>query len=257
MFIQGRKMSKYSLQYIDQIKSLLDAMVNENCEALNQAANILADAIEGDGRIFAWGSTHSSTAMQDIYVRAGGLMVINAIFIPGLEALQASPFGITSRIERLEGYAEIILDYTPIRKGDVLIVVSVSGRNAVPIEMAKVAKERGAKIIAVTGYEYTKTVKPRHPGGRNMYAYADIVLDNKAKAGDAILEAPGCPAKFCPVSGITTSAILQCLVAETIEVLLSRKITPPVFMAQNVDGGEEFNNQMLAKYHGKIFYLKP
>lgn len=249
-------MGKLSHQYIEQIKNLLDEMVNENGEALNQAAIMLADAIEGDGRIFAWGSTHSSTTMQDIYVRAGGLMVINAIFIPGLEALQASPFGITSKIERLEGYAEIILDYTPIRKGDVLIVVSVSGRNAIPIEMAKVAKEKGAKVIAVTGYEYTKSVTPRHPGGKNMYAYADIVLDNKAKAGDAILEAPGCPAKFCPVSGITSSAILQCLVAETIERLLSRGIIPPVFMAQNVDGGEEFNNKMLEKYSDKIFYVK-
>lgn len=250
-------MKKFVNQYIDQVKELLDQVVEEDSEELEKAASLLADAIEGDGRIFAWGSTHSSTTMQDIYVRAGGLMLINAIFIPGLEALQTGPFGITSKIERLEGYAEVILDYTPIREGDVLIVVSVSGRNAVPIEMAKVAKERGVKVIAVTGYDYTKSVTPRHPGGKNMYAYADVVLDNKAKAGDAILEAPGCPAKFCPVSGITTSAVLQCLVAETIEILLSRGITPPVFMAQNVDGGEEFNNTMFQKYKDKIFYLKP
>lgn len=249
-------MGKLIIQYIEQIKILLDQIIAENKTELESAAKLLADAIEGDGRIFAWGSTHSSTTMQDIYVRAGGLMVINAIFIPGLEALHTSPFGITSKIERLEGYAEIVLDFTPIRKGDVLIVVSVSGRNAVPIEMAKVAKERGIKVIAVTGYEYTTNVTPRHPGGRNMYAYADVVLDNKAKAGDAILEASGCPAKFCPVSGITSSAVLQCLVAQTIEELLARGITPPVFMAQNVDGGEEFNNKMFEKYKNKIFYLK-
>lgn len=249
-------MGKYSNEYVNQVKTLLDRIVTEDSNELTQAATLLADAIEGDGRIFSWGSTHSSTTMQDIYVRAGGLMVINAIFIPGLEALQTGPFGITSQIERLQGYAEIVLDYTPIRKGDVLIVVSVAGRNAVPIEMAKVAKERGIKVIAVTGYEYSKSVTPRHPGGKNMYAYADVVLDNKAKAGDAILSAEGCLTKFCPVSGITSSAVLQCLIAETIEVLLSRKIIPPVFMAQNVDGGEEFNNKMFEKYKDKIFYLK-
>jgi len=250
-------MKKFINQYIEQIKDLLDQVVEDNSAEFEQAASIMADAIAGDGRIFAWGSTHSSTTMQDIYVRAGGLMVINAIFIPGLEALQTNPFGVTSKIERLEGYAEVILDHTPIRKDDVLIVVSVSGRNAVPIEMAKVAKERGVKVIAVTGYEYTKSVEPRHPGGKNMYAYADVVLDNKAKAGDAILEAEGCPAKFCPVSGITTTAVLQCLVAETIEQLLKRGVTPPVFMAQNLDGGEEFNNRMFKTYKDKIFYLKP
>jgi len=250
-------MKKYKNRYIDQIKDLLDQVVQDNSEEFVKAASIMAEAITGDGRIFAWGSTHSSTTMQDIYVRAGGLMVINAIFIPGLEALQTGPFGITSKIERLEGYAEIILDYTPIREGDVLIVVSVSGRNAVPIEMAKVAKDRGVKVIAVTGYDYTRSVTPRHPGGKNMYAYADVVLDNKAKAGDAILEAEGCPAKFCPVSGITTTAVLQCLVAETIEQLLERGVTPPVFMAQNLDGGEDFNNRMFEKYRNKIFYLMP
>lgn len=248
-------MGKYTKEYIRQIKLLLDSVEDQETE-LQRAATLLADAISADGRIFAWGSTHSSTTMQDIYVRAGGLMVINAIFIPGLEALQTGPFGITSKIERLEGYAEIALDFTPIRKGDVLIVVSVSGRNAVPIEMAKVARERGIKVIAVTGYEYTQSVTPRHPAGKNMYAYADVVLDNQAKAGDAILNAPGCPANFCPVSGVTTPALLQCLVAETIEILLSRGITPPVFMAQNVDGGEEFNNRMFEQYRNKIFYLK-
>jgi uncharacterized phosphosugar-binding protein len=249
-------MGKFTKEYIEKIKSLLD-QISADESSYKSAAKIMADAIEGDGRIFAWGSTHSSTTMQDIYLRAGGLMVINAIFIPGLEALQTNPFGITSQIERLQGYASIVLDYTPIRAGDVLIVVSVSGRNAVPIEMAKCAKERGIKVIAVTGYDYSTSVTPRHPDGKNMYAYADVVLDNKAKAGDAVLEAEGMPIKFCPVSGITSSAVLQCLVAETVEELLSRNVIPPVFMAQNVDGGEEFNNKMFQKYHDKIFYLKP
>jgi uncharacterized phosphosugar-binding protein len=248
-------MGTRSKEYIDKVKNLLDEIAQDE-ENLKSAARIIADAIEGDGRIFAWGSTHSSTTMQDIYVRAGGLMVINAIFIPGLEALHTSPFGITSQIERLQGYAEIALDYAPIRAGDVLIVVSVSGRNAVPIEMAKVAKERGIKVIAVTGLEYSNSVTPRHPDGKNMYAYADVVLDNKAKAGDAILEDKDMPAKFCPVSGVTSSAVLQCLVAETVDELLSRGVVPPVFMAQNIDGGEEFNNKMFEKYRDRIFYLK-
>lgn len=250
-------MATRSQEYIEIVKTLLDQIVEEEADHLKEAARLIADAIEGDGRLFAWGSTHSSTTMQDIYVRAGGLMVLNAIFIPGLEALQTNPFGVTSKIERLSGYAEVILDYTPIRAGDVLIVVSVSGRNAVPIEMAKIAKERGIKVIAVTGYEYSTSVEPRHPDGKNMYAYADVVLDNKAKAGDAVLAADGMPTKFCPVSGITSTAVLQCLVAETVDELLSRDIVPPVFMAQNLDGGEEFNNKMFEKYRDKIFYLKP
>jgi len=250
-------MSSFAKTYIEKIVNLLNRISSEEDSNFNAAAKILVDAIEGDGRIFAWGSTHSSITMQDIYLRAGGLALINAIFIPGLEALQILPLGITSKIERLTGYAEIALDYAPIRKGDVLIVVSVSGRNAVPIEFAKVAKGRGIKVIAVTGLDYSRSVKPRHPDGKNMYEYADVIIDNKAVAGDAIMEAEGMKQKFCPSSGITSIAVLQCMVAATIEELLSRGITPPVFMAANVDGGEEFNEKMLAENRRRIFYLKP
>lgn len=250
-------MSSFTKTYIEKIVDLLNRISSEEDNNFNAAANMLADAIEGDGRIFAWGSTHSSITMQDIYIRAGGLVSINAIFIPGLEALQTAPIGITSKIERLQGYAEIALDYAPIRKGDVLIVVSVSGRNAVSIEFAKIAKERGIKVIAVTGLSYSRSVEPRHPDGKNMYEYADIVLDNKAVAGDAIMEAESMKQKFCPASGITSTAVLQCMIAATIEELLSRGINPPVFTAANVDGSEEYNEKMLAENRKRIFYLKP
>lgn len=250
-------MSSFAKTYIEKIVNLLNRISVEEADNLDATAKILADAIEGDGRIFAFGSTHSATTLQDIYLRAGGLAVINAIFIPGLEALQTLPFGITSEIERLQGYAKIALDYAPIRKGDVLIVISVSGRNAIAIEFAKIAKERGIKVIGVTGLDYSKSVKSRHPGGKNMYEYADIVLDNKAIAGDAIMEAENMKQKFCPASGITSTAVLQCMVAATVEELLSRGITPPVFMAANLDGGDEFNEKMLSENRKGIFYLKP
>jgi len=249
-------MSSFTKMYIGKIIDLLNRISSEEDSNFNAAAKILADAIEGNGRIFAYGCTHSATTMQDIYQRAGGLAVINAIFIPGLEALHAHPFGLTSKIERLQGYAEIALDCAPIRKGDVLIVVSVSGRNAIPIEFAKIAKERMIKVIAVTGLDYSKSVKPRHPDGKNMYEYADVILDNKAIAGDAIMEAKGMKQKFCPASGITSTVVLQCMVAATVEELLARGITPPIFMAENVDGGGEFNKKILSENKNRIFYLK-
>lgn len=249
-------MSTFPKMYIEKIINLLNRISSEEEDNFKAAAKILADAIEGDRRIFAFGCTHSATTMQDIYQRAGGLAIINAIFIPGLEALHAHPFGLTSKIERLQGYAEIALDCAPIRKGDVLIVVSVSGRNAVSIEFAKIARERMIKVIAVTGLDYSKSVKSRHPDGRNMYEYADVILDNKAVAGDAVMEAKGMKQKFCPVSGITSTVVLQCMVAATVEELLARGITPPIFMAENVDGGNEFNKKILSENRNRIFYLK-
>lgn len=241
--------------YAAQIVELIERIVAEEQDNIQQAAQILADAIVGEGRIFAFGCTHSSTVLQDILIRAGGLMLINPIFAPGLEALDTHPVTLSSAIERLEGYAKGILDNTPIRSGDVLILVSVSGRNAVPVEMAMEAKARGIKVIAMTSMVYTQAVESRHSSGKKMYEFADVVLDNKAPKGDAALAPEGAPQRICPVSGVTGPALLQMLVAATVEELLARGFTPPVFLAANVEGGDEYNARILAQYRDRIFYM--
>ena len=242
-------------QYLEILKGMLDCIAEEESPMLERGGKLLADAIENGQRIFAWGSTHSATTMQDIFARAGGLMLINAVFVPGLEGLQKFPITLPSAMERMTGYADAILDNLPIMPGDVLICVSVSGRNSMSVEMAKGARERGLKVIAVTSMAYTQSVKSRHPSGKKMYEFADVVLDNKAVKGDALLEADGAPQKFCPGSGVTSSAILQCLVAATVEELLNRGIEPPLFLAANVEGGDEYNRRMIMKYRDRIFYL--
>ena len=208
----------------------------------------MADAIEGGKKIFAFGCTHSSLPIQDLVYRAGGLMLINPIFGPGIASLDIKPTTMSSEIEKLSGYARILLDNNPIEAGDVLILVSVSGRNATLIEMAQLARERGITVIGVTSRAYTEAVSSRHPSGKKMYEFADVVLDNKVDKGDALLEVEGVPQKFCPASGVTSIAILHALVAATIEELLERGITPPIFLAANVDGGKEYNARLLAQY---------
>jgi uncharacterized phosphosugar-binding protein len=88
-----------------------------------------------------------------------------------------------------------------------------------------------------------------------MYEFADVVLDNKVDAGDALLQAKGVPQKFCPASGVTSTALLQALVAATVEELLQRGVTPPIFLAGNVDGGEDYNARLMAQYKDRVFYL--
>lgn len=245
----------FARKYLEGVMDLLEQIASEEMEAIEQAAKLLADTIVEGGRVFAFGCTHSSLPVQDLVYRAGGLMLVNPIFGPGITSLDVRPPTMTSEIERLQGYARILLDNSPIRAGDVLIVVSVSGRNAVPIEMAQLAKERGIKVIGVTSRKYTEAVSSRHPSGKKMYHFADIVLDNKVDVGDAMLEADGVPQKFCPASGVTSTAILHALVAATIEELLARGFTPPVFLAGNVDGGMEYNARMIEQYKDRIFYL--
>ena len=241
--------------YLESVIALLKRIDQEEGPAVYEAARMLADAIQDGKNIFAFGCTHSSIPIQDLVYRAGGLMLINPIFGPGIASLDVLPATLSSAIENIPGYAKALLDNSPMRGGDILILVSVSGRNAVPIEMAQLAHERGIKVIGVTSRAYTESVSSRHPSGKKMYEFADIVLDNKADKGDAILQAEGVPQKFCPASGATSIALLHAMVAATIQTLLERGVTPPVFLAANVDGGAEYNARLLSQYKEHIFYL--
>jgi uncharacterized phosphosugar-binding protein len=248
-------MSKLADVYLNALKDLLTRIQDEEMENLEAAADLMVEVIENGKRIFGFGCTHSSLPIQDTVYRAGGLVLINPIFAPGVESLDVHPAQMTSAIERLEGYAEIILDNQPIEAGDVLILVSVSGRNAVPVEMAKIAKERGIKVIGVTSRSYTENVESRYPSGKKMYEFADIVLDNKVPKGDALVKAEGFPVKFTPGSGVTSIATLHTLITIVIEKLLEKGAEPPVLIAANVDGSDEHNQRIWDKYSDRIFYL--
>lgn len=182
-------------------------------------------------------------------------MLVNPIYGPGIAALDIKPTTISSAMEQMTGFAQVILENSPAKAGDVLILVSVSGRNAVPIELAELAKQRGLKVIGVTSREYSEAVVSRHPSGKKMHDFADLMLDNKAPKGDAVLSSEKVPQKFNPVSGVTSTAILQALVAATIEELINRGVVPPVFLAANVDGGKEYNARLLEQYRDHIFYI--
>lgn len=248
-------MENFARRYLEEVIALLHRIDEEENQSIREGAAALADAIENDARIFAFGCTHSSLPVQDLAYRAGGLMLINPILAPGISCLDVRPATMTSAIERLQGYAKVLLDNKPIQTGDVLILVSMSGRNAVPVEMAMLAQERGIKVIGVTAMAYTQELPSRHPSGKKMYEYADIVIDTKVPTGDALLEAEGVPERFSPASGVASIATLQALVAATIEELLARGITPPVFVSGNVPGGKEHNEKMVERYGDRVFYL--
>ncbi len=248
-------MKNFFKEYLDGVIGLLQKIQEEEGPAIHEAAKILTDAIVNGKRIFGFGCTHSSLPIQDLVYRAGGLMLINPIFGPGIGSLEPQPATITSAMERLPGFADVILDNTPIEEGDVLILVSVSGRNAVPIEMAQSAKNRGVAVIGVTSREYSTNVESRHPSGKKMYEFADVILDNKVAKGDALLESDKMPQKFSPASGVTSNALLHALISATIEECLARGVTPPILLAANVDGGAEYNQKLWDEYGDRIFYL--
>jgi uncharacterized phosphosugar-binding protein len=242
------------MDYFEEIIALLHEVRESQAEPMERAAQVIADAIEADHLLYVFGATHAGILAQELFYRAGGLVPANPILPPGL-VTDIRPATLTSRLERLPGFGAEILAESPIEAGDVLIVHSVSGRNAAVVEFALGAQERGAFVIALTSVTYSGSVEPRDPNLPRLFEMADLVLDNRAPIGDALIELPGLPQRVGPSSTVTGAAILNAIVVRVAELLMARTGDPPVFMSANLDGGDAFNQRWLDHYKGRLTYL--
>lgn len=240
-------------RYLDEIRRQLDLVEETQMEVMNRAAQAMADAIQNDHLIYVFGATHAGILAQELFYRAGGLACISPILPPGLTC-DVRPITMTSVLERHSGYAQIFMSEVPIQAGDVLIVHSVSGRNAVAVEVAQYGREKGALVIALTSVAYSRSVAPR-AGTKRLFEVADIVLDNCGVIGDAVVEVPGLRQKVSPTSTVIGAVILNALVAQTVALLLERGVEPPVFLSANLDGGDAHNARLLERYRGRVLYL--
>lgn len=221
---------------------------------LTAAGELLADTVADGGRIFAFGAGHSSLPAQDVVYRAGGLAVMNLMPVPGVVGIDVRPATLGSALERVAGLAGTVLDSSPARAGDVLIVISLSGRNALPVEMAMNARALGLKVVGLTSVAYAESTKSRHTTGTFLRDHCDVVLDSHVAVGDAELSADGVDAPFGPASTVVTSAMMQAVVAAAAGSLAARGITPPLLRSGNVDGGHDWNAQVMDEYADRIFY---
>ena len=242
------------MNYLDQIIALLQEVRETQTEVMEQAAERIADAIQAGHMVYVFGPSHAGILAQELFFRAGGLVPVNPILPPGLTT-DVRPVTLTSRLERLPGLGAQIVAETPITAGDVLIVHSVSGRNAAAVEVALGGRERGAFVIALTSVQYSSAVTPRAAGMQRLFEVADLVLDNRAPIGDALSELPGTQQRVGPSSTVTGAAMLNAIVVRVAERLQAATGDAPVFMSANLDGGEAHNQRWLDHYKGRLTYL--
>ena len=169
--------------------------------------------------------------------------------------LNTRPVTQTSAMERLEGYPTVILNNSDVKKGDMLLLHSVSGRNTAAIEMAIKASEMGVSTTAITNMEYSTQVTSRHSSGKKLYEVCDVVIDNCGDFEDSSMLLPGMKQKIAPTSSVVGCAIVNMLEIRTVEYLLEMGVEPPVFHSANVDGGDEFNRTLFEKYKDQIHYM--
>jgi uncharacterized phosphosugar-binding protein len=240
--------------YLDQIHTLLDEMIATNADSLPAAARTIAASIPGGGIVHVFGSGHSSMLAQEIFYRAGGLACVNAMLDVNLTI-----FG-TSRptwVERQEGYAASIFASYDVLPGEVMLIISTSGINAVPIEMALGARERGLITIAVGSRRAYADADSRHSSGSNLFQVADLVLDTCVPAGDAIVDLDEGHNRIGAVSTVLGAALLNELVIQTARRLQEAGEDVPAFRSQNVPGGDNANTALIERFRPRIPLMKP
>ncbi|MFD8734680.1 SIS domain-containing protein [Streptomyces sp. NPDC059618] len=248
--------SKLAGQFFDAAIGLLRQVRDEDAGEIEAAGELIADTVVGGGRLFAFGAGHSSLAAQDVVYRAGGLALMNLLTVPGVVGVDVMPATLGSALERVDGLASAVLDSSPLRAGDLLVIISLSGRNALPVEMAMKARALGVKVIGVTSVAYAAETSSRHVSGTYLKDHCDLVLDSRIPIGDAELTVDSIEAPFAPASTVVTSALLQAVMATAAGALADRGVEPPLLRSGNVDGGHEWNTRVMTEYGDRIFYRR-
>jgi uncharacterized phosphosugar-binding protein len=224
----------------------------EQADAVASAAALLVDALRAGGVVQAFGTGHSQALAMEIAGRAGGLVPTNMIALRDLVILGGDPPDVlfTEHLERDPAVAHRIYELAGVQPSDVFVMASNSGGNGSVVELARIVKERGHGLVAITSMAHSARVTSRHPSGLRLFEIADVVLDNGAPYGDAVLTTG--EIAVGGISSITAALLAQMVVAEVVRTMLAAGETPPVYLSANIPEGDAHNSALEARYAGRI-----
>jgi len=228
-------------KYIQAAKNLIEKIENSQMDAIHQVADLVSEAIINEKLVFIFGAGHSSILCVETFARAGGLANMQPMLDAGLD--YGSGAQRQSGFERLPGYAKCMVHDYGISKGDLVIIISNSGRNPVPVEMALEVKKLGATVIGLTSLAHSNSVASNDPSGKKLLDVADIVIDNGCPPGDALIELPDLLPRVGPGSTVAGAVILNSIVTQAAKNLLDKGINPPVAFSGNLPEAKEYNKK--------------
>lgn len=236
-------------KYLNETIGILNKIKETQAEKIDVAAKEVARVIENNGLVYIFGCGHSHLIALDCFYRAGGLANVSAMLDTDLMLHNGAAK--SSKMEKMSGIAESVLERYCLTENDLLIIVSTSGKNAVPVEMAKVASKKGIKNISVVSSAYFGDKEKEEM----LYSCSDMYIDNCVPHGDAVIDIDGCETKMGSLSTAASSFILQSVLMEGAEIAAKNGAKVPVYMSGNIDGGAEFNKKLINDYLPRIKHL--
>mgnify|MGYP003921838979 CR=1 FL=1 len=240
--------------YIDGLQAIFERIKREQAEAIALAGRFVADALAAGGIIHTFGTGHSHLIAEEAFFRAGGIAAVNPILEERLIFLKGALE--STRAERESGLARALIEREDVRAEDVAIIISNSGRNAAPVEMALEMKARGVRVIAITNLQQSRASAPAHPSGKRLYELADVAIDNCVPVGDALMALPDLTFRIGASSTVAGAAIINSIIIEAVADLIRRGKSVPILPSANIAGvTEEVLAEILRPYKGRIRYL--
>ena len=235
--------------YALKTAQLLETVEKKNEKALEILISEMIRTVKEDRIIHTFATGHGHMIGMELFDRAGGLANVDCILDNA--ALLSQGARRSSEIERVSGVSDIIFDTYHIEPGDIMIISSNSGRNAMPIEMAMRCRKEGIFTAAITNVEQSKNTVSRHASGKKLYECVDLVIDNCCPGGDALLEYDGIMTG--PATSIVGMNLVNIAATETIKRCLKKGIRPYVFQSQNIDGYN--NEEVIRKFLHRVRHI--
>ena len=242
---------KAHLRYLERLEQLISKMSSQS-QSIEDAATVVARSLENNGLIHVFGTGHSHMLAEEMFYRAGGLGAVNPILEEDLMLHKNASK--STELERDPNLADSILERHQLRKGDVFIIASNSGGNALIEAMASEVKSRGLILVAITSVNHATSPSARAQG-RKLHELADICIDNLGEVGDASISYPQISEKTGPTSTVIGAAIVNAIVARAVEIALEHGFKPQVFSSSNTSAGDLHNTQLIESLKDRVVIL--
>ena len=216
---------------------LLERLANEQLPVLGRAGELPAGRLMAGGDIYVFGTGHSRVVAMELAGRAGGLAGIKELVLDELVAAGKADKTelVDGTLERRPEAARALLEPLTIEPVDSFIVISHSGCNGAPVEMALQARQCDLPVVAITSLEHSRMIKSRHPSGLRLFEVADLCIDTCAPYADTAIRLP-CELGVCSVSSIAGVLIAQALTSEIVGRYLQTGVKPPLLLSRNLSG---------------------